>query len=487
MKTMRCFCTYALQNKLFPQQILCILHIASSFVRPFRIHQFPIKKWGPPSDRSLRIMRHILPLRQIYHHNLMQLTRDSNAQVGLNSNQTIKELNRYKTRVAILQHELNHTEKDLRKYQTRVEILQHELNQRAQELEKYHRRIQILQDLVSIQKSQSQINDFEEDNRRLSEIVEQLRSKIFFLEHQTLKSVTEENSALQHVLQKKDALLKQEREKSEQDQRNWERDLYNANQEVLKVESSLFAMEKEIKARQQQWDQQELVLQRIIEKERNFNRRIKEKLRATRNERQPVFRGSNATQLSNEAGTLQSEHLKQAAIDMEEKWRKALQQNLDWEQSNSKQRAQLREQEETISELKSTIHLQDRNIRQTEEKLEKVLLEMAASSTKNAREIRMIQQEKEKLEELLKREKEYLPTKIDIKSLQKEEKVTPTNDSMTLKVSLTEKRNADQKQGILEEDSFSGIARISKTARVQNFFRWLKAKATFKRFRKFNV
>lgn len=431
-------------------------------------------------------MRHIVPLRQIYHHNLMQLISNSNAQVGLNSNQTMKELNRYKTRVAILQHELNHTEKDLRKYHTRVEILQHELNQRAQELQKYHRRIQILQDSVSSQKNQPQINDFEEDNNRLSEIVEQLRSKIFLLEHQTLKSVTDENSALQHALQNKDALLKQEREKSERDRRSWEKDLYNANQEVLKVESSLFAMEKEIKARQQQWDQQELVLQRIIEKERNFNRRIKEKLRATRNERQPIFRGSNATQLSNDAAVLQSEQLKVAAIDMEEKWRKALQQNLDWERTNSKQQTQLREQEENISELKSIIDLQDRKIRHKEEKLEKVLLEMAASSTKNAREIRMIQQEKEKLEELLKREKEHLPTKIDIKYLQNDEKITPKNNSMTLKVSLAEKHYAYQKQSILEEDSFSGNTQISKTARVQNFFRWLKAKATFKRFRKFN-
>jgi hypothetical protein len=440
-------------------------------------------------------MRYIAHLshNQNNPNKLIQLTRNSNEQVNLNSNQTMKELKRYQIRVAILQHELNHTEIDLRKYQTRVAILQYELNERVQELQKYRRRVQILQDLVSSsQRSQPQIslpseNDFEEEKRRLSETVEQLRSRIFFLEHQTLRSVRDEISALQHALQKKDALLKQEREKNERDQRNWEKDLYKANQEVLKVESSLFAMEKEIKARQLQWDQQEAVLQRIIEKERNLNRRIKEKLRATQNEHQPIFHGTNATQLPHDAAVLQSEQHKVVAIDMEEKWRKAMQQNLDWEQTNSKQQTQLREQEGIISELKSTIHLQDHKIRQTEEKLEKVLLNMAALSAKNTREVRNIQQEKEKLNELHKREKEHLLKQLESIYSQNEEKLNVTNDSRASEVSFVEKYHVDQKQGTLEENGLSDSTKPSKAARVKNFFRWLIAKTTYKRFKNLNI
>jgi hypothetical protein len=405
----------------------------------------------------------------------------------------MKELSRYQIRVAILQHELNHTEIDLRKYQTRVAILQHELNERAQELQKYRRRVQILQNLVSSsQRSQPQIslpseNNFEEENRRLSETVEQLRSRIFFLEHQTLRSVRDEISTLQHALQKKDALLKQEREKNERDQRNWEKDLYNANQEALKVESSLFAMEKEIKARQLQWDQQEAVLQRIIEKQRNLNRRIKDKLRATQNELQPIFYGTNATQLPNDAAVLKSEQLKVVAIDMEEKWRKAMQQNLDWEQTNSKQQTQLREQEGIISELKSTIRLQDHKIRDAEEKLEKVLLDMAALSAKNTREVRMNQQEKEKLIEWHRREKEHLLEQLESIHSQNEEKLNVTNDSRASEVSFLETHNVDQKQGTLEDDSLSGSAKPSKAARVKNFFRWFIAKTTYKRIKNLNI
>jgi len=440
-------------------------------------------------------MRYIvhLPHYQKYPHNLIQLTRNAYEQVSLNSNQTMKELSRYQIRVAILQHELNHTEIDLRKYQTRVAILQHELNERAQELQKYRRRVQILQNLVSSsQRSQPQIslpseNNFEEENRRLSETVEQLRSRIFFLEHQTLRSVRDEISTLQHALQKKDALLKQEREKNERDQRNWEKDLYNANQEALKVESSLFAMEKEIKARQLQWDQQEAVLQRIIEKQRNLNRRIKDKLRATQNELQPIFYGTNATQLPNDAAVLKSEQLKVVAIDMEEKWRKAMQQNLDWEQTNSKQQTQLREQEGIISELKSTIRLQDHKIRDAEEKLEKVLLDMAALSAKNTREVRMNQQEKEKLIEWHRREKEHLLEQLESIHSQNEEKLNVTNDSSASEVSFLETHNVDQKQGTLEDDSLSGSAKPSKAARVKNFFRWFIAKTTYKRIKNLNI
>lgn len=494
----------AARGLFFPIQAFCILHVACLFVRSFMISDSrPIRKSHPSANGMRRIIKYTTypTLDQTRTSNsIILLTHNSALQVSLNSNQTDRELKRYQTRVAILQHEINHTEKELRRYQTRGKILQHELNERDQELQKYYRRVQILQDILLSKNNEHQAsvqvtNDFEEANHRLSITVEQLRSKIFFLEQQTLKDHNNEIYALQQALQKMDILLKEEREKNERDQQKKEKELYAANQEILKVENALFAMEKELKARQLHWDRQEDALQDAIEKERNDNRRIKEELRTTREKVKqglleygndnditpPIIQGLDATEITK--GVVASKSKGSTLSAMEEELQRVLREKNDWEQKNNKQKRQLREQEGIITELKSTIRLQDEKILHSEEKAQKALIEMAALSAEKAREIRIMQQEKEKLAQAYRRENEQLLASFENKRSQYEHLLDEERDSLRLQITSLNKQISDLKNERLEKEFSSDGTKGSRKARVQTFFRWLNSKSMFHRIR----
>lgn len=416
----------------------------------------------------------------------------------------------YVTNYLLVQEGYNHTDKELKRYQTRVAILQHELSERVQQVSKYERRVQILQLLIfemreATEKANRELmtknshqqptsnNDYsslQEVNRRLQLTVDQLRSELFSLEQRDLRFSNQEMHILQQALEKTRILLSQERKKSERDQRKLEAELFAANQEILKVESALFALEKEIKTKEEKWDRHESAMQQDLEQQRKINRKLKSNLQGTGdgnkrgvdsrdNATSSVFLDSDALEIAEAAvrASLQREALLTKKIEsLGIELQHALGRKDTLKKQNSEQLILLHEREKSISELECLIQLHREEYRQLEEAFQNYRNSAALENSQQQGLVRRLQEEIKKSADLRRTEKQQLLADNDHKNSSCEQLLHDERKSLGLQIETLNKHLSAAKAG---GDSSQKAGGDSSKASAPRLFRWF-----YERFKK---